>query len=262
MIRALFIGATGMTAQQLSIDVIANNLANSGTTGFKKSRADFQDLIYQDVRTAGAISSGDSKYPSGMQVGLGVKPAAIQKVFLQGDMSTTGNTLDLAIEGDGFFQITQTDGTLAYTRGGAFKLDSDGNVVTSDGLLLEPAITIPTDATQVTIGSDGTVSILRQGTTAPTTVGQIELARFVNPGGLTAMGKNLFTETASSGTPTVAVPGTSGIGTIQQGYLEMSNVDIIEEMVGLIIGQRSYEANSKTVSTADSMMNVANQLKG
>lgn len=261
MIRALFIGATGMTAQQLTIDVIANNLANSGTTGFKKSRADFQDLIYQDARAAGAISSGDSKYPSGMQVGLGVRPAAVQKVFLQGDMSTTGNTLDLAIEGDGFFQITQTDGTLAYTRGGAFKLDSDGNIVNSDGLPLEPAITIPTDATQVTVGTDGTVSILRQSTTTPTTVGQIELARFVNPGGLMAMGKNLFTETASSGTPTVAVPGTTGIGTIQQGYLEMSNVDIIEEMVGLIIGQRSYEANSKTVSTADSMMNVANGLK-
>lgn len=261
MIRALFIGASGMNAQQLNIDVISNNLANSSTSGYKKSRADFQDLMYQDKKFPGAISSADSRYPSGMQVGLGVVPAAVQKIFLQGDVTSTGNPLDLAIEGDGFFQITQTDGTTAYTRAGSFKMDANGNVVNSEGLALTPSITIPTDATQVTIGSDGTVSVTTQGTTTPTTVGNIQLARFVNPGGLMAMGKNLFTETASSGTPTVATPGTTGIGTLEQGYLEMSNVDIIEEMVGLIIGQRAYEANSKSVQTADSILNVINSLK-
>jgi len=261
MLRSLFIAATGMEAQKLNIDVISNNLANVNTVGFKKSRADFQELIYQDLRTAGAVSAEGSQIPTGIQVGLGVKPVAVQKLFLQGDFVHTGNNLDLVIEGDGFFQITMPDGSLAYTRAGAFKLDSDGRIVNSDGYPLEPAITIPADASSITVGSDGKVTAVQAGSITPTEIGQIELARFINPGGLKAMGKNLFTPTGSSGEVTTGNPSTAGFGTVAQGYVEMSNVNIVEEMVNMIVSQRAYEINSKAVQASDEMLQVANNLK-
>ncbi len=261
MIRSLFIAATGMEAQKLNIDVISNNLANVNTVGFKKSRADFQELIYQNIRTPGAISSGDSQIPSGIQVGLGVKPVAVQKIFQQGDFMHTGNKLDLVIEGDGFFQVLLPDGTTAYTRSGAFKLDSEGRIVNSDGYPLEPAITIPTNAIDVTIGSDGRVSVLQPGSAVPTEIGQIELARFVNPGGLKAMGKNLFIPTASSGDALAGNPDSDGFGSIMQGFVEMSNVNVVEEMVNMIISQRAYEIASKAVQASDEMLQAANNLR-
>ncbi|NWF97436.1 MAG: flagellar basal-body rod protein FlgG [Nitrospirae bacterium] len=261
MLRSLFIAATGMEAQKLNIDVIANNLANVNTVGFKKSRADFQELIYQDLRTPGAISAEGSQIPSGIQVGLGVKPVAVQKLFLQGDFVHTGNPLDLVIEGDGFFQITMPDGTIAYTRAGAFKLDSEGRIVNSDGYPLEPAITVPANTVSLTVGSDGKIQALQSGSTTPTEIGQIELARFINPGGLKAMGKNLFTTTGSSGDATTGNPSTEGLGTIAQGFIEMSNVNIIEEMVNMIVSQRAYEINSKAVQASDEMLQTANNIK-
>ncbi len=261
MIRSLFIAATGMEAQQLNIDVIANNLANSNTTGYKRSRADFQELMYEEIRTPGAVSAEGSQLPSGVQVGLGVKPVAVQKVFEQGDFVSTGNPLDMVIEGMGFFQIVKPDGELAYTRAGAFKLDSEGRIVTSDGYPLEPEITIPSDALQVTIGSDGTVSVTQPGSPTPTEIGQIEIARFPNAGGLKSIGKNLFVETASSGVSTTGTPGSEGLGTIQQGFIELSNVNIVDEMVQMIVSQRAYEINSKAVQAADDMLQVANNLR-
>jgi flagellar basal-body rod protein FlgG len=261
MLRSLFIAATGMEAQKLNIDVISNNLANVNTVGFKKSRADFQELIYQDLRTAGAVSAEGSQIPTGIQVGLGVKPVAVQKLFLQGDFVHTGNNLDIVIEGDGFFQITMPDGSLAYTRAGAFKLDSDGRIVNSDGYPLEPAITIPADTSSITVGSDGKVTAVQAGSVTPTEIGQLELARFINPGGLKAMGKNLFTPTGSSGEVTTGNPSTAGFGTVAQGYIEMSNVNVVEEMVNMIVSQRAYEINSKAVQASDEMLQVANNIK-
>jgi len=261
MIRSLYSAATGMEAQKLNIDVIANNLANVNTVGFKKSRADFQDLLYQTLRAPGAISAEGTQIPSGIQVGLGVRPVAVQKNFLQGDFMLTTNPLDIVIEGDGFFQITQPDGTLAYTRAGAFKLDSDGRIVNSDGYPLEPAITIPANTLTTTIGSDGQVSVLIAGSNTPTQIGQIELARFINPGGLKAIGKNLFTPTGSSGDPTTGNPSTEGLGTVAQGFLEMSNVNVVEEMVNMIISQRAYEVTSKAVQASDEMLQTANNMK-
>ena len=261
MMRSLFISATGMEAQKLNVDVIANNLANVNTVGFKKSRADFQELLYQDMRTAGAVSAEGAQIPSGIQVGLGVKPVATQKLFLQGDFVQTGNNLDLVIEGDGFFQVTMPDGTLAYTRSGAFKLDSDGRVVNSDGYPLEPAITIPPNALSTTVGSDGKVSVVQAGGTKPTEIGQIELAKFINPGGLKALGKSLFVPTGSSGDPTTGNPSTDTFGTIQQGFVEMSNVNVVEEMVNMIVSQRAYEINSKAVQASDEMLQTTNNLK-
>ena len=214
MMRSLFIAATGMEAQKLNIDVISNNLANVNTTGFKKSRADFQDLMYQTLKTPGASSAEGSQVPSGIQVGMGVKPVAVQKIFLQGDFVSTGNNLDLVIEGDGFFQILKPDGTTAYSRSGAFKLDSEGRIVNSDGYPLEPGITIPTTATSISVGSDGIVSVLQAGSTASTQMGQIELAKFINPGGLSSLGKNLFQSSDASGDPTTGTAGNEGFGTI------------------------------------------------
>lgn len=261
MLRSLFIAATGMEAQKLNIDVISNNLANVNTTGFKRSRADFQELIYQNLRNPGATSAEGSQVPSGIQVGLGVKPVAVQKIFEQGDFVKTGNNLDLVIEGDGFFQILMPDGTIAYTRAGAFKLDSEGRIVNSDGYPLEPGITIPADAINITVGADGKVTVLQTGSSTPVEIGQIELARFINPGGLRAIGKNLYLPTASSGEAVTANPGNEGLGTIAQGFVEMSNVNIVEEMVNMIVSQRAYEISSKAVQASDDMLQIANNLR-
>lgn len=260
MIRSLFISATGMEAQQTNMDVISNNLANVNTTGYKRSRADFQELIYQDITTPGTYSAEGTAYPSGMQLGLGVKPVAVQKIFTQGDFVKTGNALDLVIEGDGFFQVVMPDGETAYTRSGAFKLDNEGRIVTSDGYALEPSITVPANTLSITVGSDGKVSVIQAGSNTPVEIGRIELARFINPGGLKAIGKSLFLPTASSGEPTTGNPGSEGLGTLNQGFIEMSNVNIVEEMVNMIITQRAYEINSKAVQAADDMLQTTNNI--
>jgi flagellar basal-body rod protein FlgG len=261
MIRALFSAATGLQAQQMNVDVISNNIANVNTNGYKRSRADFQDLLYQNMRTSGALSASGTQIPTGIQVGLGVKPVAVQKLFTQGDFVSTGNSLDLVIEGEGFFQVTQPDGTIAYTRSGAFKLDRDGRIVNSDGYPLEPAVTIPTSTTSITVGTDGTVSVLQAGTTAPVQAGTIELANFINPGGLQSIGRNMFVATDASGDVTTGSPGGEGRGTINQGFLELSNVNIVEELANLIVAQRAFDMNSKAVTTADEMLQTLAALK-
>ncbi len=261
MIRSLWTAASGMQAQSTNIDVIANNLANVNTTGFKRSRAEFQDLLYETMRPPGITSAAGNQEPSGIQIGHGTRTAATQKLFVDGDFQHTENELDMAIEGEGFFQITQPSGTVAYTRAGNFKLDSEGRIVTTDGMLLEPQISIPTDALSVTIATDGTVSVLQPGQTAPSDVGNIQLARFVNPAGLEAIGRNLFLETNSSGTATTGTPGLEGFGTVAQGYVELSNVSVVDEMVNMITAQRAYEINSKAIQSADEMLQTANNLK-
>lgn len=261
MQRSLFIAATGMEAQRVNIDVIANNLANVNTNGYKKSRADFQELLYQRIKTAGAASADGIENPTGIQVGLGVKPAAVQKIFQQGDFVSTGNRLDLVIEGMGFFQVSMPDGETAYTRAGAFKLDSEGNIVNSDGYPMEPSITVPSDTLDISVTADGTVSVLQPSSVTPTQVGQIELAHFINPAGLTALGKNLFMTSTASGEVTTGNPGSEGRGEINQGFLEMSNVNVVEEMVNMIVSQRAYELNSKVVQASDEMLAIANNIK-
>ncbi len=261
MIRALWTAATGMHAQQTNIDVISNNLANVNTAGFKRGRADFQDLLYQTLRLAGTTSSSGTEVPTGIQVGHGVKTAAVQKIFLQGDFMQTQNELDLTIEGKGFFQILRPDGEIAYTRSGSFKLDSDGRVVTADGYPLEPEITVPDDTVNITVGPSGTVSVLQAGDTEATEMGDIELAMFSNQAGLKNVGKNLYLTTDASGDPTTGTPGEDGFGTIAQGFLEMSNVSVVEEMVNMITSQRAYEINSKVIQTSDDMLQTANHLK-
>jgi flagellar basal-body rod protein FlgG len=250
-----------MQSQQLNIDVIANNLANVNTTGFKKSRPDFQDLMYQNLKTVGAPSTSSTQIPSGIQIGLGSKAASVTKVFSAGSMTQTGNDLDLAIEGDGFFQIHMTDGTTTYTRDGSFKKDSQGRIVNSDGYPLTPEMVIPTNASKVTIGNDGTVSVLQAGQSTPTTIGTIQLATFSNPAGLSSLGHNLYQSTDSSGTANTGTAGQNGVGTIGQGFLEMSNVSVMEEMVNMIMSQRAYETNSKAVQAADEMLQQTNNLK-
>ncbi|WP_312197914.1 flagellar basal-body rod protein FlgG [Anaerospora hongkongensis] len=259
MMRALWTAGTGMVAQQGNIDNISNNLANVNTTGFKKTRLDFQDLMYQTIRQAGAASGQDTQIPTGLQMGHGVRQVATQKIYTQGNFQATGNSLDVAIEGDGFFQITMPDGTIAYTRDGAFKKDSQGRMCTSDGFLLEPQITIPQEATDFTVSSEGRV-------TATTTAGQqdlgeITLARFINSSGLESIGRNLLKETEASGVPMVTNPGADGAGTLAQKYLEMSNVQVVDEMVNMIVAQRAYETNSKAITTADEMLGQAANLK-
>ncbi len=261
MIRALWTAASGMQSQQLNIDVIANNLANVNTTGFKKSRPDFQDLMYQNMKTVGAPSTNSTQIPTGIQIGLGSKAAAVSKVFSAGNITQTGNELDLAIEGDGFFQIKLTDGTTAYSRDGALKKDSQGRLVNSDGYPLTPEIVIPNNASKVTIGNDGTVSVLQAGQSTPTTVGTIQLATFSNPAGLSSMGHNLYQPSESSGTANTGTAGQNGIGTVSQGFLEMSNVSVMEEMVNMILSQRAYETNSKAVQAADEMLQQTNNIK-
>lgn len=261
MIRSLWISASGMEAQTLNIDVISNNLANVNTTGFKRSRADFQDLLYQTLRAAGAQSSMGTQVPTGIQLGQGARPVAVQKLFVQGDYQKTENQLDMAIEGDGFFQITRPNGEMAYTRSGAFKLDSQGRIVTSDGFVMTPEITVPSDTEEINIGSDGIVSVKLAGQSVFTELGNIELFNFPNTAGLSSIGRNLYQQTDASGSPTTGTPGQDGLGTIAQGYLEMSNVSIMEEMVNMIVAQRAYEINSKAMQTADEMMRMASNVK-
>jgi len=261
MLRTLWIAASGMEAQSLNIDVISNNLANVNTSGFKRSRADFQDLLYETLRPAGVASSTATQVPTGIQLGQGTRPVAVQKIFLQGDYQHTKNELDMAIEGDGFFQILQPNGEVAYTRAGAFKIDSEGRIVSSDGFFMEPEITVPSDSLSISIGTDGTVSILRAGETQPNEIGTIQLARFVNPAGLKSMGRNLYLPTFASGEAMIGTAGEDGFGTIAQGYLEMSNVSVVEEMVNMIIAQRAYEVNSKAIKTADEMLQIANNVR-
>jgi len=261
MLRALWTAASGMQSQQTNIDVIANNLANVNTTGFKKSRADFQDLMYQNQKTTGSPSTNTTQVPTGIQIGLGTRLAAVTKLFTAGSLTQTGNSLDMAIQGNGFFQVLMPDGTTSYTRAGAFKQDSQGRIVTSDGYPLLPEIVIPTNATTVNVGNDGTVSITQPGQSAPSNIGNIQLAQFPNPAGLAALGQNLFQQTESSGNATTGTPGQTGLGTVSQGFLEMSNVDVASEMVNMIVGQRAYEINSKAVQASDEMLQTANNMK-
>ena len=261
MIRSLWTSATGMQAQELNIDVIANNLANVNTSGFKKSRAEFQDLLYESMRPAGAASSADTTVPTGIQLGHGTRPSAVQKLFAQGDFQNTQNELDWAIEGDGFFQIELPNGDTSYSRSGEFKLDADGRIVNPDGFPLVPELTIPADTVSISVGMDGTVSVVQAGDGTPTEIGTIQLARFVNPAGLRSLGKNLYSPTNASGDEITGTPGENGFGTIAQGFLEMSNVSVVDEMVSMITAQRAYETNSKVITTADEMLQLANNLK-
>jgi flagellar basal-body rod protein FlgG len=260
MIRSLYTGTTGMHAQQLNIDVIANNLANVSTTGFKKSKADFQDLLYQTMKVPGSQTSEDTESPTGILIGVGVKPAAVTKVFSQGELILTENELDVAIEGSGFFQVELPNGDTGYTRAGAFKRDSNGRLTTSDGYPISPAITIPDGASQISIGETGIVSATIGDDSESTELGTLELAIFTNNGGLSAIGKNLFEETSASGTSQTGTPGSDGYGTLLQNYLEGSNVNIVEEMANMITTQRAYEINSKTIQTSDEMMQTTNNL--
>lgn len=261
MDKALRIAATGMLAQKLHVDVIAHNLANVNTTAFKKSKVEFQDILYQTIRPAGSTTSEGATTPTELQLGCGTRPVATNKNFMQGTAISTGNALDMAIEGDGFFQVLRADGTIAYTRDGAFKLSADGRLVNSDGYIHEPEISIPVDTQSIMISRDGLVSVTVAGSNDPQDVGQIELARFINPAGLKSIGQNLYERTAASGNPIIGTPGIEGFGEITQGYLESSNVDVVEEMVDMIQAQRAYEINSKTIKTADDMMNLVNNLK-
>ncbi|HEX5126059.1 MAG TPA: flagellar basal-body rod protein FlgG [Rhodocyclaceae bacterium] len=260
MIPALWIARTGLDAQQTQLDVISNNLANVSTNGFKRASAVFEDLLYQTIRQPGALSSQTTTIPSGLQIGSGVRPVSTERIHTQGSLQQTGNALDLAIQGSGFFQILMPDGTTGYTRDGSFQKDSQGQMVTSSGFPLQPAITIPADAVTVTIGNDGTVSVTQAGTAAPSQIGTIQLATFVNPGGLQSVGQNLFLETAASGTPTASTPGTNGSGTLNENFVETSNVNVAEELVGMIQTQRAYEFNSKVVTTADTMLSRLTQM--
>jgi flagellar basal-body rod protein FlgG len=261
MLRALYTAASGMSAQETNLDNVANNLANSSSAGFRKRRVQFEDLLYQNVVMPGAAATQQTTVAAGLQIGLGSRAGASEIVQTQGDFSQTGNPLDLAIRGQGFFQVTLPSGETAYTRSGAFHLDAQGNMVTADGNPIEPAITIPANATSVTIGEDGTVSVTVPGQTAAQEVGSMQLALFPNPGGLNSIGKNLFLATTASGDPVVGTPGGSdGEGTIEQGFLEQSNVDVVEEFIQMIVAQRSYEASSRVVQAADEMFQGVNNL--
>jgi flagellar basal-body rod protein FlgG len=261
MLRALYTAATGMGAQQMNLDNVANNLANSSTAGFRRRRLQFQDLLYQNLVMPGAAATQQTTLVAGLQIGLGTRASASEVVQMQGDASATGNPLDLAIQGAGFFQVTLPSGETAYTRSGAFHMDASGNMVTAEGDPITPAITVPTGSTSITIGTDGTVSVTQPGQQAASQVGSIQLALFPNPGGLNSIGKNLFLATTASGDPIAGTPGGSdGLGTIQQGYLEQSNVDVVEEFIQMILAQRSYEANSRVVTSADQMLQQLNNL--
>jgi flagellar basal-body rod protein FlgG len=250
-----------MYAQQLNVDLIAHNLANVNTTGFKKTRPEFQDLMYQTLKTSGVSTNPNVQQPSEIQVGNGAVPVATTRSFLQGDISPTNNQLDFAIQGDGFFQIRRPDGTAAYSRDGALKLSADGMLVTSQGNIVEPGISLPADTTAVTMSRDGQITVTTVGSATPAQVGQLELAKFVNPAGLRAIGDNLYVETPASGTPIAGAPATEGLGEIMQGNLESSNVDVVEEMVNMITAQRAYEINSKTIKTVEDMLSIANNVK-
>lgn len=260
MIRSLWIAKTGLEAQQTQMDVISNNLANVSTTGFKRSRAVFEDLLYQNLRQPGAQSSQQTQVPSGLQIGTGVRPTATERIHTQGNLQQTSNQLDVAIQGDGFFQVLMPDGTTAYTRDGSFQRDSQGQIVTANGFVVQPAITIPANATSVTIGQDGVITITQSGVAAPVQIGSMQLATFINASGLQSMGQNLYLESASSGTPSTNVPGTNGAGSLSQGYVETSNVNVVEELVNMIQTQRAYEINSKAITVSDQMLQKITQM--
>jgi flagellar basal-body rod protein FlgG len=249
-----------MEAQQLQLDNISHNLANVATNGYKKSHATFEDLIYQNLRQSGSASSDQTQLPTGLQVGLGVRPVATARDFTQGALQQTGNSLDVAISGNGFLQVTMPDGTTGYTRDGALKMDANGQIVTNNGYVVQPGITIPAQAQSISIAADGTVTATLPGTATPSTLGQLQLANFPNPAGLDPKGENIYAETASSGSPTAGVPGTNGLGRLQQGFVETSNVNVVEELVSMISTQRAYELNSKAIQTSDQMLQRLGQL--
>ena len=261
MLRALFTSATGLHAQQFNLDVIANNLANSNTTGFKRSRAEFQDLVYQVMRDPGTQSGPNSQVPNGAQIGLGVTAGTTQSLFTQGTIQNSGGLYDLAIQGDGFFRIQMPDGTIGYTRSGAFSIDGNGRLVNANGYPVEPPITIPPDKISVSIAADGQVSVGRPGQANPQIVGTIQLTNFINPAGLRSVGGNIFQVTPASGQPVDSTPGQQGTGSLLHKSLEASNVDIVEEMVRMIVLQRAYDTNSKVIQAADEMMSTTNSIK-
>lgn len=260
MIRSLWISKTGLDAQQTQMDVISNNLANVSTSGFKRSRAVFEDLLYQTLRQPGAQSSQQTQLPSGLQLGTGVRPVATERIFTQGNLQQTSNNKDVAIQGAGFFQVLLPDGATAYTRDGSFQVDSQGQLVTSSGFVVQPALTIPANTESITVGRDGTVSVTQSGSAQPIQVGSLQLATFINPAGLQAMGENLYVETAASGNANANTPGTNGAGLLSQGYVETSNVNVVEELVNMIQTQRAYEINSKAITTSDQMLQKLTQL--
>jgi len=260
MVRSLWISKTGLDAQQTKMDVIANNLANVSTNGFKRARAVFEDLLYQTIRQPGAQSSQQTLLPSGLQMGTGVKPVATESIFSQGNLQQTENQKDVALDGAGFFQVLLPDGTTAYTRDGAFQTDINGQFVTSSGFVVQPAITIPPNTLNIAIARDGTVSATVPGAAAPIQVGNMQLANFINPAGLQKVGENLYLETAASGTPNQNAPGTNGLGKLVQGFVETSNVNVVEELVNMIQTQRAYEINSKSIETSDQMLQRLTQL--
>lgn len=260
MIRSLWIAKTGLDAQQTQLDVITNNLANVSTAGFKRSRAVFEDLIYQTLREPGAQSSQQTQLPSGLQIGTGVRPVATTRIHTQGNLQQTSNALDISIQGQGFLQVLLPDGTTGYTRDGSLHMDSQGQVVTSAGFPVQPSITIPANTLSVTIAQDGTISVTQSGVAAATQVGALQLANFINPAGLSSIGQNLYLETGASGTPTTGTPGTNGLGLINQGYIETSNVNVAEELVNMIQTQRAYEINSKAITTSDQMLQRLTQI--
>jgi flagellar basal-body rod protein FlgG len=260
MIRSLWIAKTGLDAQQTQLDSISNNLANVGTTGFKRQRVAFEDLLYQNIRQAGANSSQQTSLPTGLQLGTGAAVTATSRVWTQGNLQNTGNQFDLAINGQGFLQIQLPDGSTGYTRDGSLKIDSNGILVTNSGHALQPSITVPSNAQSITIGQDGTVTATIAGQAAPQNIGSLQLANFTNPAGLESRGMNLFLETAASGTPNASTPGTNGLGLLQQGYLETSNVNVVEELVSMIATQRAYEINSKAIQTSDQILQRLAQL--
>ena len=260
MIRSLYVAKTGLEAQQTQLDVVSNNLANVGTTGFKKSRAVFEDLMYQNLRQVGGQTSDQTRLPSGLQVGTGVRVVATERMHSQGNMTKTDNPKDVAINGAGFFQVLMPDGTTSYTRDGSFQTDRDGQLVTASGFTIQPAITLPQNATSLTVGRDGIVSVTQAGSTATVQVGQLQLATFLNPAGLQSLGENLYTETDSSGAPNLLNPGLDGAGILSQGYTEASNVNVVEELVNMIATQRAYEINSKAIQSSDQMLQRLAQL--
>jgi flagellar basal-body rod protein FlgG len=260
MIRSLWIAKTGLDAQQTQMDVISNNLANVSTSGFKRSRAVFEDLLYQTMRQPGAQSSQQTQLPSGMQIGTGVRPVATERIFTQGNLQQTSNSKDVAIQGEGFFQVALPDGTPAYTRDGSFQMDAQGQLVTASGYVVQPPINIPADAQSFTVGRDGTVSVTQPGVVAPVQIGALQLTTFMNPAGLESKGENLYVETAASGVANTNAPGTNGAGSLVQYYVETSNVNVVEEMVNMIQTQRAYEINSKAITTSDQMLQKLSQI--
>ena len=261
MMQSLYTASTGMLGMQTQIDTTANNIANVNTIGFKKGRAEFADLMYHVMQYAGTSTSDTTKSPTGIEVGLGVRPTAINKIFSEGSLKQTGNQLDMAITGQGFFKMELPDGTQVYSRNGAFKIDNNGTVVNSDGYTLIPQIVVPPDATNISIGSDGIVTVVQAGQTQATQIGQINTTNFINPAGLHSLGSNLYVETDSSGQPVEGTPGLNGLGTIRQGFVELSNVELVVALTDLITGQRAYDANSKIITTSDQMLQTTNNLK-